>query len=51
MKKNITKLISISLLVIGPLLLFSGCETDPNSTPVPWSQPADWEGQVPGLGR
>ncbi len=51
MKKSTNKLVALILLAVGPLLLFTGCEKDPNATPVPWSQPAEWEGQVPGMGR
>ncbi|MDX2110219.1 MAG: hypothetical protein SFY80_08275 [Verrucomicrobiota bacterium] len=36
-------------LILGGTL-FSGCETktDKDST-IPWSQPASWEGSVPGM--
>ena len=33
-------------------LLMSGCtEKSPYDTAVPWSRPADWENQVPGMGQ
>ncbi len=50
MKKSINKLVALILLTVAPLLFFAGCEQDPHETPVPWSQPADWEGQIPGMG-
>ncbi len=32
------------------LALCSGCESvDRDSTHVPWSRPASWEGQAPGM--
>ncbi len=45
------KLTTIALFTAISALLFAGCETkDKSESPVPWSQPADWEGQVPGMG-
>lgn len=44
----------IRLLVLGTMVAAAtGCasltDEDPNMTPVPHSQPASWEGQVPGF--
>ncbi len=45
------KLTTIALFTAKSAFLFAGCETkDKSESPVPWSQPADWEGQVPGMG-
>ncbi|MDG2170355.1 MAG: hypothetical protein P8L44_20805 [Opitutales bacterium] len=43
----------LALLAVGSgLLLFSGCEkTSPYDTSIPWSRPADWEQQLPGVGN
>ncbi len=33
-------------------LLLSGCETRrQKNTAIPWSRPAGWEGQIPGMGQ
>ena len=38
------------LCVTGALL--SGCETRTSkNTAIPWSRPAGWEGQIPGMGQ
>ncbi len=36
---------------IAGTFLFSGCtsQTEADSS-IPWSRPANWEGQVPGMG-
>jgi hypothetical protein len=31
--------------------LSTGCTANPEQSSVPWSRPADWEGQAPGFGR
>lgn len=37
------------LLGFGALL--AGCSTrGPKQSSIPWSQPAGWEGQIPGMG-
>ena len=39
-----------ALLAMGAL--FSGCTTNaPKQSSIPWSQPAQWEGQIPGMGQ
>ena len=41
--------LSLLLVVLGALL--GGCTMrSPKDTSIPWSRPADWEGQVPGMG-
>jgi len=38
------------LLAIGALV--AGCSTNsPKQSAIPWSKPADWEGQIPGMGQ
>ncbi len=37
-------------LAFGALLV--GCSTNaPKETSIPWSRPAGWEGQIPGMGQ
>ena len=37
------------LLALGALL--AGCSMTPQKdTAIPWSRPAGWEGQIPGMG-
>ena len=45
--------IAISLLMVASgLLLFAGCEEkSPYDTAIPWTRPAEWEQQVPGVGN
>lgn len=50
MKRRCTAL-ALLLLFSGGLFL-AGCATrNPEESTIPWSRPADWEGQVPGMGR
>ena len=43
-------LIAILALALGAI--FVGCSThSPNQTSIPWSRPAGWEGQIPGMGQ
>jgi hypothetical protein len=38
------------LIACGALL--TGCETrSSKNTAIPWSRPAGWEGQIPGMGQ
>ena len=42
-------LLGLLLLAFGVLFL-GGCSTrTPKDSSIPWSRPADWEGQVPGM--
>lgn len=38
-----------ALLSLGLLALLSGCPTTQTTSSIPWSRPATWEGQVPGM--
>lgn len=41
----------LALAAISGSVILSGCtsQTDADSS-IPWSRPANWEGQVPGMG-
>jgi uncharacterized lipoprotein YajG len=40
-----------SLLLLAAAALFAGCSTQsPQDSSMPWSRPANWENQVPGMG-
>jgi hypothetical protein len=40
--------VAVFLVAMGALL--AGCSTDsPTASSIPWDQPADWEGQIPGM--
>jgi hypothetical protein len=42
---------SVSLLLLALGALFGGCSLQPQKdTSIPWSRPAGWEGQIPGMG-
>lgn len=45
------KLVLVSLLLaVGALL--GGCSTHaPRQSSIPWGQPQQWEGQIPGMGQ
>jgi len=39
---------ALILIALGGFL--SGCQmTSPEASSIPWNQPADWEGQLPGM--
>ena len=38
------------LLLIVFIALTSGCMSAKRDSSIPWSRPADWEGQIPGMG-
>ena len=48
---NMLKKPVFALILIALGALFSGCtnKTSKDSS-IPWSRPADWEGQMPGMG-
>ena len=49
---KIVRTILAFLVVVSGLLLFSGCEEkSPYDQSIPWSRPADWEQQLPGVGN
>lgn len=40
------------LLLAACGAMVSGCSTNsPKKSSIPWSQPAGWEGQIPGMGQ
>ena len=44
------KLFVLGLLALGALL--GGCQMQSQKdTAIPWSRPAGWEGQIPGMGQ
>jgi nitrous oxide reductase accessory protein NosL len=44
------RLLVASVVVVGSLA-FAGCTTKTDQdTSIPWSRPAGWEGQIPGMG-
>ena len=45
---TLKKIVSV-LLLLGFAALFSGCMSAPKDSSIPWSRPADWEGQIPGM--
>jgi len=41
--------LGFALLLLGQL--FGGCAINPQQdSSIPWQKPADWEGQLPGMG-
>jgi hypothetical protein len=44
------KKLVFGLLSVVFLALASGCTSPRRDTSIPWSRPADWEGQIPGMG-
>lgn len=41
----------LALAGIAGTLLFTGCTSAADdASSIPWSRPANWEGQVPGMG-
>lgn len=48
MKLRPAHLLSLSLLLLAAL--FAGCTSrSTKESSIPWSQPATWEGQIPGM--
>lgn len=42
----------LALLLLAFAALAAGCSTNsPKQTSIPWSRPAGWEGQIPGMGQ
>jgi hypothetical protein len=50
MKSKLRSLLALALFT-GALFALSGCQSTTEDSSVPWNRPADWEGQVPGMGR
>ncbi|MCR6657048.1 MAG: hypothetical protein NVV63_14835 [Opitutus sp.] len=40
----------LGLLALLFAALFAGCAANQQDSSIPWSRPADWEGQIPGMG-
>ncbi|MBL9186897.1 MAG: hypothetical protein JNK23_05420 [Opitutaceae bacterium] len=50
MKSLRQPLLALLLVAFGAIL--AGCSTQsPKQTAIPWSKPAGWEGQIPGMGQ
>lgn len=50
MKLLAKPLLGLLLLTLGAFL--TGCTTrSSKDSSIPWSRPADWEGQIPGLSQ
>jgi hypothetical protein len=47
--KSIARVFFILLSLVG-ILAATGCTSQRDSS-IPWSRPANWEGQVPGMGQ
>jgi hypothetical protein len=42
----------LALLLLATSAIVGGCSTNsPKQTSIPWSRPAGWEGQIPGMGQ
>lgn len=42
----------LALVLIATGALLAACSTrSPKQTSIPWSQPASWEGQIPGMAQ
>ena len=39
----------LALVLLGSLAALSGCMSAQKDSSIPWSRPADWEGQIPGM--
>jgi hypothetical protein len=40
----------LGLLLLALLAMTAGCTSPKRDSSIPWSRPADWEGQIPGMG-
>lgn len=45
----ISKKSALGLLLLAIVSLAAGCMSAPRDSSIPWSRPADWEGQIPGM--
>jgi hypothetical protein len=42
----------LASVLVALASLLGGCSTNsPKNSAIPWSQPASWEGQIPGMGQ
>jgi len=39
----------LGLLLVVFVALGAGCMSPQKDSSIPWSRPADWEGQIPGM--
>jgi hypothetical protein len=47
---NLSKKTAAVLLLVALGAVLAGCSSDtPEASSIPWNQPADWEGQIPGM--
>ncbi len=46
---NFRKIIFALLMSALALLGLAGCGSTQQDSSIPWSRPADWEGQIPGM--
>jgi hypothetical protein len=48
MTPSVKRAAAVLLIAVGALL--AGCSMQSqNASSIPWDQPADWEGQIPGM--
>jgi hypothetical protein len=48
MRSHAKSVAALLLVALGAIL--TGCTTGaPVESSIPWNQPADWEGQIPGM--
>jgi hypothetical protein len=43
------KKVLLGILLAAFVGLMTGCMSSPRDSSIPWSRPADWEGQIPGM--
>ncbi len=49
---KIIRILLAFFMVASGIMLFAGCgEKSPYDTSIPWSRPANWEQQLPGVGN
>jgi hypothetical protein len=49
---NCLKKSIIGLILAALVMLLGACSTQsPSDSSIPWGRPADWEGQIPGMGN
>ncbi|HKB90284.1 MAG TPA: hypothetical protein VKC60_07175 [Opitutaceae bacterium] len=47
---RISRLLLVSLIAAAAGFLAGCTSADSKDTSIPWSRPASWEGQIPGMG-
>ena len=49
---NFSRSSLFALFLLGLAALAGGCSLkSPQESSIPWNHPADWEGQMPGMGQ